>query len=125
MLTRTFTFLFALLFATAAFAFGKNFTQADFDQARDANKPILVMVHANWCPTCRAQEAVIKKLSAQPEFSSFVFLRIDYDTQPGFVRAFRVPRQSALLVYKGHKGIARSLGETNEEVIAAMLRKAL
>lgn len=125
MLARTFTLLFSLLFATSVFAFGKNFTQANFDQARDANKSILVMVHADWCPTCRAQEAVIKKLSAQPEFANYEILRIDYDTQPGFVRAFRVPRQSALLVYKGHKGIARSLGETNEDMIAAMLRKGL
>lgn len=125
MLARTFTFLLALLFTTTAFAFGKNFTQNAFDQARDTNKSILVMVHADWCPTCRAQEAVIKKLAVQPEFAKFEILRIDYDTQPGFVRAFRVPRQSALLVYKGHKGMARSLGETNEEAIAALLRKGL
>ena len=125
MLVRTSVLLLSLLFATSAFAFGKNFTQASFDQARDANKSILVMVHADWCPTCRAQEAVIKKLSVQPEFANFEILRIDYDTQPGFVRAFRVPRQSALLVYKGHKGVARSLGETNEDMIAAMLLKGL
>lgn len=124
MFTRTLAFVLGLIFATSAFAFGKNFTQATFDQARDANKPILVMVHADWCPTCRAQEAVIKKLSALPQFSNLEILRIDYDTQPGFVRAFRVPRQSALLVYKGHKGVARSLGETNEEAIAAQLKKA-
>lgn len=125
MLARLFTFVAALLFATSVFALGKDFTQADFDQARDANKPILVMVHATWCPTCRAQEVVVKKLAAQPEFSGFQILRIDYDAQKGFVTAFRVPRQSALLVYKGHKGVARSLGETSEQAIAALMRKAL
>jgi hypothetical protein len=69
---------------------------------------------------------VIDKLAATPEFSRFRIFRMDYDKEKnGFVLAFRVNRQSALLVFKGGKEVGRSIGETNEEAIAKLMRKAL
>jgi hypothetical protein len=50
---------------------------------------------------------------------------MDYDKEKnGFVLAFRVNRQSALLVFKGGKEVGRSIGETNEEAIAKLMRRA-
>lgn len=119
-------FLFSLMsFTGGVFAAGVPFEQASFDKARKDGGPVLLMVHADWCPTCRAQAPVIDKLAAKPEFAAFRIFRMDYDKQKGFVGAFRVSRQSALLVFKGGKEVARSLGETNEDAIAAMMRKAL
>lgn len=125
MFIRTFVFFLSLLAANAVFAAGKPFDQATFDQVRKDGKPILVMVHAKWCPTCRAQDKVIDNLASKPEFAAFQILRVDYDQQKGFVSVFRVSRQSALIVLKGKTEVARSIGETNEDMIAAMLRKAL
>jgi thioredoxin 1 len=119
-------FLFFLLtLTTAAHAVGKPFDQAEFDRARKDGGPVLLMVHADWCPTCRAQAPVIERLSARPEFSGFRIFRLDFDKQKGFASSFRVSRQSALIVFKGGKEVGRSLGETNEDAIAALLRKGL
>ena len=35
------------------------YNQAAFDAAQRAGKPILVWVHAPWCPVCRAQARAI------------------------------------------------------------------
>lgn len=125
MIARLLTLFSFLAFSAVAFAAGKAFDQPSFDLARQEGKPILVMIHADWCPTCRAQTKVIDALAAKPEFAKFQFLRVDYDKQKGFVDVFRAPRQSTLIVFKGKKEVARSIGETGEEMIATMMRKAL
>lgn len=57
------------------------YDQMAFDQAQAANKPILVWVHAPWCPVCREQEKAIKEITADPAYRDLVVLRIDFDTQ--------------------------------------------
>lgn len=127
MFARILTLFTFLVFTTAAAAVPmvKPFDQASFDAARQGDKPTLVMVHASWCPTCRAQAKAIDALMTKPEFAAYQILRVDYDKQRGFVDMFHAPRQSVLIVYKGKTEVARSLGETDQEMIAAMLRKAL
>jgi thiol-disulfide isomerase/thioredoxin len=123
---RLLTIISFLVFTTAASAVTvKPFDQASFDQMRQDGKPVLVMVHASWCPTCRAQSKAIDSLMTKPEFANYQILRVDYDKQKGFVDMLRAPRQSVLIVYKGKTEVARSLGETDQEAIGAMLRKAL
>jgi thiol-disulfide isomerase/thioredoxin len=119
--------LFLLLFCgTVASAAVQSYDQAGFAQARKDGGPVLLMVHADWCPTCRAQASVMKRLAGKPEFAAFRIFRMDYDKEKnGMVLAFRVNRQSALLVFKGGKEVARSVGETDEEAIAALMRKGL
>ncbi|HEY8094852.1 MAG TPA: thioredoxin family protein [Methylobacter sp.] len=127
MLARLLTLFSFLVFTTAASAavMVKPFDQASFDQARQSGKPLLVMVHASWCPTCRAQAKAVDALMTKPEYANFQILRVDYDKQKGFVDLLHAPRQSVLIVYKGKTEVARSLGETDQDAIAAMLRKAL
>lgn len=115
-----------LAFSLSASAAPKAYDAASFNQARKDGGPVLLLVHADWCPTCRAQAPIIDKLSAKPEFAAYRIFRLDYDKEKnGFVLAYRVNRQSAMLVFKGGKEVARSIGETNEEAIAALMRKGL
>jgi thiol-disulfide isomerase/thioredoxin len=44
--------------------------QTQFAAARAAGKPVAVVFHADWCPTCRAQAAVLSHLAQSPEFKS-------------------------------------------------------
>lgn len=118
-------FLFMSL-GSSVFAAVTPYDPATFNQARKDGGPVLLMVHADWCPTCRAQAPVVDKLAARPEFARFRIFRMDYDKEKnGFVLAFRVNRQSALLVFKDGKEVGRSIGETNEEAIAKLMRKGL
>lgn len=113
-----------LLFAAAAAAAGKPFDQAGFEAAQAAGKPILVQIHADWCPTCRAQEPIISKLLQDPKNADLVVLRVDFDQQKDVVKRFRSQYQSTLIVFRGKKEVSRSTGETREDAIAAQLAKA-
>ena len=124
MLTRRLALAVAFALATLAPAFAGDeqpFTQAAFDAAQKDNKSILVEIHADWCPTCKAQAPLIKALTEQSEFSGMIVLRVDYDAQKDIVRAFGAQQQSTLIVFKGAKETGRSVGETSLAPIAALL----
>jgi thioredoxin 1 len=84
------------LFVGNAWAAEEAFTQAAFDHLQQQGAPILVWVHAEWCPTCRAQAPVLKKLLAQEEFKPIQALRVDFDHQKDIVKAFKVLKQSVI-----------------------------
>ena len=118
-------FIAGLFFAAAAWAASKPFDQAGFEAAQAAGKPILVEVHADWCPTCRAQAPVISELMRDPKNAGFVVLRVDFDNQKDVVKRLRTQYQSTLIVFRGKKEVSRSTGETRKDEIAAQLAKAL
>lgn len=126
MLRRSFLGLLALLplVPVAQAATGQPFETAPFDAARKAGKPVLVMVYAEWCPTCRKQDPAVDALIKTPEFAGFEVFRVDFDMQDDVLEAFKVRKQSTLIVFKGQKEVARSTGETRPEAIAELLRKA-
>ncbi|MBK6960415.1 MAG: thioredoxin family protein [Gammaproteobacteria bacterium] len=100
------------------------FTAARFAALQADNALILVDVAATWCPTCKAQKAVIDAFRQQhPELGLHV-LTVDFDTQKDWVKHFKAPRQSTLLVYKGSEQRWFAVAETREDVIAAALRQA-
>jgi len=125
MLKRFLLLFVTLLFSAQLLAAGKPFDQTTFTQAQKDGKSILVAVHADWCPTCRAQAAIIEKLSKNEEFKNLVILRVDFDNQEDVVKAFHTNRQSTLIVFKGSQEVGRSLGDTRENSINALLKKAL
>jgi thiol-disulfide isomerase/thioredoxin len=125
MLKRFLIFVVSLLFSAQLLAAGKPFDQAAFDQAQKDGKSILVTIHADWCPTCRSQAVTIEKLSKSEEFKNLVILRVDFDEQSDVVKAFGARRQSTLIVFKGTQEVGRSLGDTREASITALLKKAL
>lgn len=111
---------------TGATAFeGHAFTKEGFAAAQVAGAPIVVHIFAPWCPTCRAQEPVLRKIEADPKFSGVTNFQVDFDGQKDSVRALRATSQSTIIVFKGAKEVGRSVGETSEAAISALLNKAL
>ena len=51
-----------LLLPLFAQAVGEPYTQDKLDALNKSGQPVLVFIHADWCPTCRAQDAVLEKL---------------------------------------------------------------
>lgn len=101
------------------------FDTAKFDALNKEGKPILVSVHADWCPTCKAQAPIVDELLKTPELQGINALRVDFDQQKDVVKRFKVQYQSTLIVFKGGKEVGRSTGDTKKDGIAALLKKAI
>jgi len=117
--------LFALLMPLLANAIGTPYTQEKLDALNKAGKLALVLIVADWCGTCRAQEKILGELLPSNEFKKITALRVDFDTQKDVVRSFHVRYQSTLIVFKDGKEVARLTAETDRDRIAALLRSAL
>jgi thiol-disulfide isomerase/thioredoxin len=103
----------------------KSVVQMAVAAAEAAGRPILVHVYADWCPTCRAQEPVISRLSAADRFHQLVIFRLDYDHQAAQWRALGVRMQSTLIAFHGAKETARMVGGTDEASIEPVLDATL
>ena len=97
------------------------FTHEGFEAAQKAGRPILVHITASWCPTCRAQNPIISRLTNQPRFKDLVVFDVDFDNQKDVVRAFNARTQSTLIVFKGLAELGRTVGDTRADSIAALL----
>ncbi len=127
MLNRRTLFLAATCLAiTPAFAADKQaFSAAAFDAAMKAGKPVLVEVHAPWCPTCKQQEPHINKLSADPKFKDLIVFKLDFDSQKDALRQLNARQQSTLIVFKGGKEVDRSVGDTDGNTIRMLVEGVL
>jgi thioredoxin 1 len=116
---------FFLITQNLAFAEGKVFDEASFDSQLKSGKSILVTVHAPWCSTCKAQAPVLKQVLGQKEFQSIVVIHVDFDSQKEVLKKLNVQRQSTLIVFKDGREAGRSLGDTTDFGIEALLQKAI
>lgn len=101
------------------------FTQAAFEAAQKADKPILIDVYATWCDVCARQAPTLAKLRSEPKFKDLVILKVNFDTQKDVMRRFGARLQSTLICFHGTKEIGRSVGETQPEWIDDLLEKTL
>lgn len=113
------------LAATAAHALElKPYSAAALDDAQQAGRPVALHFHADWCPTCRAQQQVLNALTSDPGLELTVLIA-DYDDEKALKRRFNIRSQSTLVVLRGHRESARLVGETAPEAIRAALKSAL
>ena len=97
------------------------YTKEGFEAALKGTKPVLVHVHAEWCPVCKRQETVFKTLADKPDFAKITPILVNYDTDKAFNTAHKVTAQSVILLFKGGKEISRLNGETDPAKIAAFI----
>jgi cytochrome c-type biogenesis protein len=104
------------------------FSSGAFAKAQDTGGLIVVHVNAFWCSTCGVQRSALADILAQlkqtPVFSDLAVFTVDFDNQKDLVRQFGVRSQGTLIVFRGHREIGRSLGDTNEAAIRALLTEA-
>ena len=101
------------------------FSQAAFDAAMKAGKPVLIDVSAPWCPTCKAQAPILSELTKQPRFKNLVVFNVDFDSKKDALRGFKAQQQSTLIVFKGGAEMGRSVGDINKASIEALLARAI
>lgn len=101
------------------------FSAEAFKAAQASGGSILVEIHADWCPTCKAQKPILDKLTSDTKFKDLKIFRVDFDAMKPVVKQFGAQMQSTLIVFKGTAEQGRSVGDTKEASIEALLDKSL
>lgn len=127
-MTTLLKFTAALVLASVALAAQaleiKPYAAAALAEAQKADKPVAVHFHADWCPTCRAQEKVLQTLKSESGLDLTVLVA-NYDTEKDLKRRFNVRGQSTLVVLHGQQERARLVGDTSVESIRGALKAGL
>lgn len=101
------------------------FEQAQYTHDVAAGKPVVVYLHADWCPTCRAQKPIVDRLSKEPGFSGVTIFVADFDKETALEKSLKVSQQSTFVVFRQGHEVTRSTGQTSEPAIRAVLQQAL
>lgn len=101
------------------------FNQAQYAQAVATGKPVVVYLHADWCPTCRAQQPIVDRPSKEASLKDVTIFVADFDKETALEKSLKVSQQSTFVVFKQGREVARSTGQTSETAIRAVLEQAL
>jgi thioredoxin 1 len=118
-------FLCTVVLTTSALSAEIPFDQGGFDALRTAGKPVAVVFHADWCPTCRAQAPVLKTLMAMPDLKELTLFVADFDTAKDLKHSLAVTQQSTVVVFNRGREVARSTGDTQSAPLSALLHRAV
>lgn len=117
----------ALLMGLASFTHAleiQPYSAATLAAAEEAGQPVAVHFHADWCPTCRAQDKALHALKDEKDLD-ITILTADYDGEKELKRRFNVNSQSTLVVLKGKQETARLVGDSSADGLRAALKSAL
>jgi thiol-disulfide isomerase/thioredoxin len=117
----------ALLVAAASMAQAlevKPYSAQALADAEKAGQPVALHFHADWCPTCRAQDKTLESMKGEKGLD-LTILTVNYDTEKELKKRFAVKMQSTMVVLKGTKEVARLAGDTSADGIRGALKAAL
>lgn len=97
------------------------FSKERFEALQQKGALVLVDVAADWCPTCARQASIIREYKAQRPAVELEVLRVDFDAQKEWVKYFKAPRQSTLILFRGSEQVWFAVAETDPAVIAAAI----
>lgn len=100
------------------------FTEARFDSLQATGALVLLDVYANWCPTCAKQQEILKAYQEENPKVPLHILEINFDDQKEWVKKFKAPRQSTLILYRGDKQVWFNVAATSRDVIFTALNEA-
>ncbi len=88
-----------------------------------AGESVALHFHADWCPTCRAQEKVFNGWKGDASVPGTLLI-VNYDKERELKRQLGVRTQSTVIAYKGGKETGRLAGDTDPKALRAMLDSA-
>ena len=116
----------ALLLAASATAFAldiKPYSAQALSAEQQAGKPVTLHFHADWCPTCRAQDKVFQQWKGDASVPG-TLLVVDYDKERELRKQLGVRTQSTVIAYHGGVEKTRLAGDTDTDKLRAALLSA-
>jgi len=101
------------------------YSQAAFEAAQAAGRPILIDVHAWWCPVCGSQARTIRDTVTAPQYDKLLVLRINYDKQKADWQKLGVKKQATLIAYHGTRETGRIQYMTDKAKIKDLIASTL
>lgn len=124
MITRIIAVALLLTASAASFALDiKPYSAQALSAEQQAGKPVTLHFHADWCPTCRAQEKVFQQWKGDASVPG-TLLVVNYDNEKELKKQLGVRTQSTLIAYHGSVEKARLAGETDAGKLRAALLSA-
>lgn len=115
--------VFLALSASASALDIKPYTAQALSAEQQAGKPVSLHFHANWCPTCRAQEKVFQQWKGDASVPG-TLLVVDYDNEKELRKQLGIRMQSTLITYRGTLEKSRLAGDTDADKLRAALLSA-
>ena len=103
----------------------RDYDATAFQALQARNKPVLIFVHAPWCPVCRAQTKTIEAALATPAYRDLTVMKIDFDTRKGDWQRFGATQQSTLIGFHGRRETGRVAHDTDPAKVMAVLASTL
>ena len=121
MITRIVATTLLLTASAASFALDiKPYSAQALSTEQQASKPVTLHFHADWCPTCRAQEKVFQQWKGDASVPG-TLLVVNYDNEKELKKQLGVRTQSTLIAYRGSAEKARLAGDTDADKLHALL----
>ncbi len=97
-------------------------TQENFErEVLASEKPVLVDFWAPWCGPCRMLSPVVDELASEHS-GEIVVGKVNVDEQPGLANQFGVMSIPTLILFRGGRPAATSIGVKPKHALEAMLK---
>lgn len=116
-------FLSFCLFAGSTVYASTGYNKEEFEKAQKGGEKILLHFHANWCPTCKKQEKILKELDSSGELKSVNLFVVNFDAEKDLKKSLNVSSQSTLVAFNGPKEVGRSSGLTDRKKIKEFIEE--
>jgi thioredoxin 1 len=97
-------------------------SEKNFDEAVNANKPVLVDFWATWCGPCQFMLPIFDKL-AKKYGEKVSFGRLNVDDNQGVAMRFDVYAIPTFIIFMNGKAVDRAVGAVGEKGLEGLLQK--
>lgn len=91
------------------------YTKESLAKSQEKGEKIMLQVHAGWCPVCKAEDIVFKKLKDESYFKNVTYYQANFDKEALLKKELNVVSPGTLILYEGKKEVRRIPGVNTEE----------